>query len=128
MVSIENQIAVVTGAGRGIGQAIAIELGKLGARVDSEALAGLTVTVPGAKLMFDCATLNSPAAKPTGLGVGVGLGLSVGVGLGLGVGEGDGLTEGLGVGEGLVTGTPIKLAPVKSETPPSDSVVIAGDN
>ena len=33
MASIENQIAVVTGAGRGIGQAIAIELGKLGARV-----------------------------------------------------------------------------------------------
>jgi 7-alpha-hydroxysteroid dehydrogenase len=32
MLSIENQIAVVTGAGRGIGQAIAIELGKLGAR------------------------------------------------------------------------------------------------
>jgi NADP-dependent 3-hydroxy acid dehydrogenase YdfG len=33
MVSIENQIAVVTGAGRGIGRAIAIELGKLGAEV-----------------------------------------------------------------------------------------------
>ena len=33
MVSIENQIAVVTGAGRGIGRAIAAELGKLGARV-----------------------------------------------------------------------------------------------
>src|SRR5438105_11437813 len=33
MVSIENQVALVTGAGRGIGQAIAIELGKLGARV-----------------------------------------------------------------------------------------------
>ena len=33
MISIENQIAVVTGAGRGIGRAIAIELGKLGARV-----------------------------------------------------------------------------------------------
>src|SRR5438046_170897 len=33
MVSIENQIAVVTGAGRGIGRAIAIELGKLGANV-----------------------------------------------------------------------------------------------
>ena len=33
MVSIENQIAVVTGAGRGIGRAIAVELGKLGARV-----------------------------------------------------------------------------------------------
>jgi 3-oxoacyl-[acyl-carrier protein] reductase len=33
MVSIENQIAVVTGAGRGIGRAIAIELGRLGARV-----------------------------------------------------------------------------------------------
>jgi 3-oxoacyl-[acyl-carrier protein] reductase len=33
MASIENQIAVVTGAGRGIGRAIAIELGKLGANV-----------------------------------------------------------------------------------------------
>jgi NAD(P)-dependent dehydrogenase (short-subunit alcohol dehydrogenase family) len=33
MVSIENQIAVVTGAGRGIGRAIAIELGKLNANV-----------------------------------------------------------------------------------------------
>jgi 3-oxoacyl-[acyl-carrier protein] reductase len=33
VVSIENQIAVVTGAGRGIGRAIAVELGKLGARV-----------------------------------------------------------------------------------------------
>ena len=33
MTSIENQVAVVTGAGRGIGRAIAIELGKLGARV-----------------------------------------------------------------------------------------------
>jgi len=33
MVSIQDQIAVVTGAGRGIGRAIAIELGKLGARV-----------------------------------------------------------------------------------------------
>jgi 3-oxoacyl-[acyl-carrier protein] reductase len=33
MVSIENQIAVVTGAGRGIGRGIAIELGRLGAHV-----------------------------------------------------------------------------------------------
>src|SRR6266436_1774217 len=33
MVSIQNQVAVVTGAGRGIGRAIAIELGKLGSRV-----------------------------------------------------------------------------------------------
>ncbi len=33
MASIQHQIAVVTGAGRGIGRAIAIELGKLGARV-----------------------------------------------------------------------------------------------
>jgi NADP-dependent 3-hydroxy acid dehydrogenase YdfG len=33
MVTIENQIAVVTGAGRGIGKAIAIELGALGAHV-----------------------------------------------------------------------------------------------
>ena len=33
MISIKNQIAVVTGAGRGIGRAIAVELGKSGARV-----------------------------------------------------------------------------------------------
>jgi NAD(P)-dependent dehydrogenase (short-subunit alcohol dehydrogenase family) len=33
MISIENQVAVVTGAGRGIGRAIAIELGRLGAQV-----------------------------------------------------------------------------------------------
>jgi 3-oxoacyl-[acyl-carrier protein] reductase len=33
MTSIENQVAVVTGAGRGIGRAIAIELGKMGANV-----------------------------------------------------------------------------------------------
>jgi 3-oxoacyl-[acyl-carrier protein] reductase len=33
MVSIENQVAVVTGAGRGIGRAIAVELARLGARV-----------------------------------------------------------------------------------------------
>jgi NAD(P)-dependent dehydrogenase (short-subunit alcohol dehydrogenase family) len=33
MVSIEGKVAVVTGAGRGIGQAVAIELGRLGARV-----------------------------------------------------------------------------------------------
>ena len=33
MVGIPNQVAVVTGAGRGIGRAIAIKLGKLGARV-----------------------------------------------------------------------------------------------
>jgi NADP-dependent 3-hydroxy acid dehydrogenase YdfG len=32
-VSIENQVAVVTGAGSGIGRAIAIELGRLGAKV-----------------------------------------------------------------------------------------------
>jgi len=31
--SIENQVAVVTGAGRGIGRAVAIELGRLGVRV-----------------------------------------------------------------------------------------------
>lgn len=33
MISIEKQVAVVTGAGRGIGRAIAVEFGKLGARV-----------------------------------------------------------------------------------------------
>jgi NADP-dependent 3-hydroxy acid dehydrogenase YdfG len=33
MLSIENQVAVVTGAGRGIGRAIAVELGKMGAHV-----------------------------------------------------------------------------------------------
>jgi NADP-dependent 3-hydroxy acid dehydrogenase YdfG len=41
MVSIENKVAVVTGAGRGMGRAIAIELGRLGARV---ALAARTVS------------------------------------------------------------------------------------
>ena len=33
MASIQHQVAVVTGAGRGMGRAIAVELGKLGARV-----------------------------------------------------------------------------------------------
>jgi NADP-dependent 3-hydroxy acid dehydrogenase YdfG len=33
MASIQDQVAVVTGAGRGIGRAIAVELGRLGARV-----------------------------------------------------------------------------------------------
>jgi 3-oxoacyl-[acyl-carrier protein] reductase len=33
MVSIESKVAVVTGAGRGIGRGIAIELGRMGARV-----------------------------------------------------------------------------------------------
>jgi NADP-dependent 3-hydroxy acid dehydrogenase YdfG len=33
MASIQNQVAVITGAGRGIGRAIAIELGELGAQV-----------------------------------------------------------------------------------------------
>jgi 3-oxoacyl-[acyl-carrier protein] reductase len=33
MTSIENSVAIVTGAGRGIGRAIAIELGRMGAKV-----------------------------------------------------------------------------------------------
>jgi NADP-dependent 3-hydroxy acid dehydrogenase YdfG len=33
MRSIQNQVAVVTGAGRGIGRAIAVELGRMGAKV-----------------------------------------------------------------------------------------------
>jgi 3-oxoacyl-[acyl-carrier protein] reductase len=33
MVSIQDRVAVVTGAGRGIGRAVAVELGRLGARV-----------------------------------------------------------------------------------------------
>src|SRR5262245_21648049 len=33
MISIQNQIAIVTGAGRGIGRAVAIELGRMGAHV-----------------------------------------------------------------------------------------------
>src|SRR5688572_26818646 len=33
MISIQNQVALVTGAGRGIGRAIAAELARLGARV-----------------------------------------------------------------------------------------------
>jgi 3-oxoacyl-[acyl-carrier protein] reductase len=41
MVGIENKVTVVTGAGRGIGRAIAVELGRMGARV---ALAARTLT------------------------------------------------------------------------------------
>jgi NADP-dependent 3-hydroxy acid dehydrogenase YdfG len=46
MVDITNKVAVVTGAGRGIGRAIAIELGRAGARVALAArgLAGLEET------------------------------------------------------------------------------------
>ena len=33
MMSLENQVAMVTGAGRGIGRAVAVELGRLGMRV-----------------------------------------------------------------------------------------------
>src|SRR5688572_25004015 len=33
MTTIEGKVAVVTGAGRGIGRAIAVELGRMGARV-----------------------------------------------------------------------------------------------
>ena len=33
MISLENQVAIVTGAGRGIGRAVAVELGRLGMRV-----------------------------------------------------------------------------------------------
>jgi NADP-dependent 3-hydroxy acid dehydrogenase YdfG len=33
MIAMENQVAVVTGAGRGIGRAVAVELGRLGMRV-----------------------------------------------------------------------------------------------
>jgi len=55
MISLDNQVAVVTGAGRGIGRAVAIELGQLGMRValtsrtrtDLDATAG---EVPGAHL------------------------------------------------------------------------------
>lgn len=44
MKTLENQIALVTGASRGIGQAIALELGKLGANV-----VGTATTEEGAK-------------------------------------------------------------------------------
>jgi len=97
--------------------------GRNGERFDSEAFALLTValvTVPKAP----CATANSPAANPEG----VVAGLTEGLGDGLGLGDGVGLTLGLGVGVGLVTGTTMKLAPVKSDIPAVDSVVTVGAN
>ena len=97
--------------------------GRNGARFDSEAFALLTVALVTAPKV-PCATANSPAANPEGAVAG----LTEGLGDGLGLGDGVGLTLGLGVGVGLVTGTTMKLAPVKSDIPAADSVVTVGAN
>jgi 3-oxoacyl-[acyl-carrier protein] reductase len=56
MISPQNQVAIVTGAGRGIGRAIAIELGHLGMRValtsrTRDDLEETRATVPGAVVL-----------------------------------------------------------------------------
>jgi hypothetical protein len=101
-------------------------IGKGGVRFDSDALALLTVALPGARLTLACATANSPAANPIGTVIGLADGLGEGLGLELGLGEG--LTDGLGVAVGLATGTLIKLAPVSRDSVPGDSVVMLGNN
>ncbi len=58
MITLENQVAVVTGAGRGIGRAIAMELGALGMRVG---LASRTQ----AELRETAARIKSSAVFPT---------------------------------------------------------------
>src|SRR5689334_6305799 len=55
MASIQDQVAVVTGAGRGIGRAIAIELGNLGARV-------VLVARSRSDLEETCRTIGSSAS------------------------------------------------------------------
>jgi len=97
-------------------------IGKDGARLDSDALALLTVALAGARLTLAWATPSSPAANPVGLAPGLTEGLGEGLGLGLG------LTVGLGVAVGLATGTDTRLAPVNSESVAVDSVVMVGDN
>jgi hypothetical protein len=97
--------------------------GRFGDRFDSEAFALLTVALVTAPKV-PCAAANSPAANPEGAVAG----LTEGLGDGLGLGDGVGLTLGLGVGVGLVTGTTMKLAPVKSDMPAADSVVTVGTN
>ena len=57
MITLENQVAVVTGAGRGIGRAIAIELGALGMRV------GLAARTP-TELEETAASIQSSAVFP----------------------------------------------------------------
>src|SRR5690349_3087903 len=58
MINIEGKVAVVTGAGRGIGRAIAIELGSLGARVT---IAARSVT----ELEETARTIGSASVFPT---------------------------------------------------------------
>jgi hypothetical protein len=93
-------------------------IGKGGVRFDSDALALLTVALPGARLTLDSMMATSPAANPIGTVTGLTDGLGDGLGLGLG----------LGVAVGLATGTLSKLAPVSRDIVPGDSVVMLGSN
>ena len=68
--SLHGQIALVTGASRGIGQAIAVELGKLGATV-----VGTATTDKGAQAIG--AYLDAAGIKGTGMTLNVNDGAQV---------------------------------------------------
>lgn len=67
MISLENQVAIVTGAGRGIGRAVAVELGNLGMRV---ALAARTTSELDrtARSMEGARAIPTDVRDPTAVG------------------------------------------------------------